>query len=137
MKQKYKELTEELVKNKIKPSYHRIRILGYLYENNNHLTVDKIFLDLKHELPTLSKTTVYNTLKLFINAGIVRQVTSGEKEAQYEIFKDNHGHFKCTVCKKIYDFDLGNKDYPENELEGFMINDKAVYFTGICKGCLK
>ncbi len=49
----------------IKPSYQRIKIYEYIFNNNIHPTVDNIYKKLLKEIPTLSKTTVYNTLKLF------------------------------------------------------------------------
>ena len=57
---------EYLKAHEIKPSYQRIKIFQYLVENKNHPTVDMIYKALCTEIPTLSKTTVYNTLNLFI-----------------------------------------------------------------------
>ena len=50
----------------IRPSLQRIRILEYLIKNRNHPTVEMIYNELLCEMPTLSKTTIYNTLKLFV-----------------------------------------------------------------------
>ena len=58
-----------LLSHKIKPSMQRIAIMDYLFEHKVHPTVDKIFNDLYPQIPTLSKTTVYNTLKLFAYQG--------------------------------------------------------------------
>ena len=55
-----------LKKHDIKPSYQRMKIFQYLLDNHNHPTVDTIYKALCTEIPTLSKTTVYNTLNLFI-----------------------------------------------------------------------
>ena len=49
----------------IKPSFQRILILKYLIEMKNHPSVEIIFKHLMNDIPTLSKTTVYNTLNLF------------------------------------------------------------------------
>ena len=48
----------------ISPSYQRKRIFEYMYENRNHPNVNQIYEALVKEIPTLSKTTVYNTLNL-------------------------------------------------------------------------
>ena len=50
----------------IKPSYQRMKIFQYLLDNHVHPTVDTIYKALCPEIPTLSKTTVYNTLNLFV-----------------------------------------------------------------------
>ena len=55
-----------LKEHNIKPSYQRMKIFQYLLDNHNHPTVDTIYKALCTEIPTLSKTTVYNTLNLFI-----------------------------------------------------------------------
>ena len=60
---------ETLSNHNIKPSLQRIAVYSYLIEKKNHPTVDMIYSDLHPTMPTLSKTTVYNTLKLFIENG--------------------------------------------------------------------
>jgi Fur family peroxide stress response transcriptional regulator len=45
---------------------------------------------------TLSKTTVYNSLKLFLKRGIVQELTIEEKEVRYDADTRPHAHFKCT-----------------------------------------
>lgn len=62
---KIENITEYLIKNNIRPSFQRIKILEYLANNNNHPTADEIFKDVVKEIPMLSKTTVYSTLTLF------------------------------------------------------------------------
>ena len=57
---------EYLKENGIKPSYQRMKIYEFLLQNRIHPTVDTIYRALNKEIPTLSKTTVYNTLNLFI-----------------------------------------------------------------------
>ena len=71
--------TQELIANilrdkEITPSYTRIKIYDYLSKDKIHPTVDEIFIDLSGVFPTLSKTTVYNTLKLFVEKKLVREV---------------------------------------------------------------
>ena len=51
---------EYLKKNGIKPSVQRMKIFQYLLDHHTHPTVDDIFQNLSPEMPTLSKTTVYN-----------------------------------------------------------------------------
>jgi Fur family transcriptional regulator, peroxide stress response regulator len=57
--------TSEFLKNhSIRPSYQRIRIYDYLTSMRNHPTIDMIYSSLIREIPSLSKTTIYNTLRL-------------------------------------------------------------------------
>ncbi|HPK44931.1 MAG TPA: transcriptional repressor, partial [Spirochaetota bacterium] len=54
----------------ISPSYQRLKILEYLDQNRSHPTVDEIYSALLPLIPTLSKTTVYNTVSLFVQQGL-------------------------------------------------------------------
>ena len=61
-----KEMSQFLSEKGIKPSYQRVKILERLLADKSHPTVSDIYLDLVDEIPSLSKTTVYNTLNIFI-----------------------------------------------------------------------
>lgn len=125
-----------LLKHNIKPSYPRIRIMEYLVSKRNHPTVDEIYNELVKEIPTLSKTTVYNTLKLFMDANVARIVTIEENETRYDADVSNHGHFKCEECGTIYDFGIPIDSIAAEGLNGFKVREKDVYYKGICPGCL-
>lgn len=126
---------EYLKANGIKPSYQRIKIFQYLVEKRNHPTVDMIYKALCPEIPTLSKTTVYNTLNLFIEKKIVNMIVIEENETRYDSLMSIHGHFKCEKCGKIFDIDIDKKVLSEKALEDFQINEQHYYFKGICKEC--
>ena len=136
MKYRIQGLTEKLLNRNIKPSYQRIRILEYLDNHRIHPTVDRIFIDLQKEIPTLSKTTIYNTLNIFMDAGLVRVITIEDNETRYDIDTSDHGHFKCDECGEIYDFQINIEDIKPIGLSNFKITDKSVYFRGVCESCL-
>jgi len=127
---------QQLLQHQIKPSYPRIRILEYLLTTKNHPTVEQIYKGLLKELPTLSKTTVYNTLNLFVHANIVRVVTIEDNETRYDADVSQHGHFKCLCCGGIYDFYFSSDDIKTADLNDFQITTKDVYYKGICPKCL-
>jgi len=136
LNQKIDNLVKTLVEKNIKPSYQRIKILEYLITKRNHPTVDKIFNDLIKEIPTLSKATVYNTLDLFKKANLAIVVTIENNKTRYDAKVVSHGHFKCENCGNIYDFDVNIDNLPVDSLEHFKINEKNVYFKGVCPKCL-
>lgn len=136
MDKRYKELGEKLSKANIRPSHQRIVILDYLESNQCHPTVDHIFNDIKLKLPTLSKSTVYNILNLFVDSGILKTVVGEEHEARYDIVIKSHGHFKCNICNLLYNFDIDMERLPACGLEDFLVIDKNIYFKGICPKCL-
>ncbi|ATW28610.1 transcriptional repressor [Candidatus Formimonas warabiya] len=128
-------MSHELIRRKIRPSHQRIKILDYLMNQRCHPTVDQIFHDLHQEIPTLSKSTVYNTLNAFLEAQLIRVITIEDHETRYDIAMKNHGHFKCDSCGSIYDFTINIDDFATGELNGFQITDKNIYFKGICPRC--
>ena len=136
MNQKIDNLSKILIEKNIKPSYQRIKILQYINENINHPTVDTIFNSLIKEIPTLSKATVYNTLELFKSTNLAKVITIEDNETRYDSKVHSHGHFKCESCGIIYDFEADIDNLAVNSLEFFKINDKNVYFKGICPKCL-
>lgn len=137
MKPSFENLSDELLKKEIRPSFQRIKVLEYLITQLCHPTVDQIFNDLVKEVPTLSKATIYNTLNLLIKAKLARVVTIEDNETRYDIKMSNHGHFKCELCGTIFDFKVNIDNFMTEELSEFKINEKNVYFKGICPICLK
>ena len=126
---------EYLKAHEIKPSYQRIKIFQYLVENKNHPTVDMIYKALCTEIPTLSKTTVYNTLNLFIEKKIVNVIVIEENETRYDSVMAVHGHFKCEKCGRIFDVNINKGAIEEKALKDFKIKEQHYYFKGICKDC--
>jgi len=110
-----------LQENEIRPSLTRIHILAYLLTNPVHPTVEQIYQALLPQIPTLSKTTVYNTLDLFLAKKLVKPVGVEYKEKHYDANTQNHGHFFCRVCEKIFDFDTHYIETETPELKGFQI----------------
>ncbi len=131
------DLRNILKEKGIQPSYHRLKILKYLMENKVHPTVDMIYRGLSAEIPTLSKTTIYNTLNLFAEKGLVAVLTIGERETRYDINVQPHAHFKCESCGRVYDLWDVKLDVSGAVPEGFEISRVELYIKGICANCRK
>lgn len=121
----------------IKPSFQRIKIFDFVNKSTSHPSVDDIYKGLVDKIPTLSKTTVYNTLNLFVQHNIVSAISIEESEMRYDINDNGHGHFKCLECNKIYDIDMDMSFKSEDNLNGYDIHNVSLYFRGICKKCSK
>lgn len=119
----------------IRPSYPRLRIYEYLSSRRNHPTVEMIYGELHKDIPTLSKTTVYNTLHLFAEKGIAKVINIEDGEARYDVDVKLHGHFKCGSCGEVYDFHIG-EIIIDKGIEGFQVDKREVYYYGICEDCL-
>lgn len=119
----------------IKASMARIKIYEYLYNNRTHPNVDTIYNDLVKDLPTLSRTTVYNTLKVFEEYDIVNSLSLNKNEMIYDLNDFNHSHFKCIKCGNVYDIHLEDINFDNLNKQGFKVTNKSVYVTGICPSC--
>ncbi|HHW56842.1 Fur family transcriptional regulator [Thermoanaerobacter uzonensis] len=129
------ELRDYLKRHDIKPSTIRIKVLEYLLNNRIHPTADDIYQSLINDIPTLSKTSVYNTLELFMKKGVVNALSLKEKELRYDINTYFHGHFRCEICGNVYDFPVSEKIIAVEELKGFVIRNVDINVYGICKKC--
>lgn len=132
----FENLKNKLKENNIRLSHQRLKILEYIYDNLNHPTVDEIYNDLHEEIPTLSKTTIYNTLNTLVDVNLVKVLNIENNETRYDPTIDDHGHFKCKKCGKIFDFKLNYDSLDIEELHGFKIHKKDLYFKGICPTCV-
>lgn len=124
-----------LEKRGIQPSFQRIKIFEYLIKHRGHPTVETIYRDLVKEIPTLSKTTVYNTLNLFVEKGLAHTITIEGTEIRYEVATEPHAHFKCLKCGKIYDVFPNFNLYKLDEIEGHKVTELHLYIKGTCKEC--
>ncbi len=132
----YDFLSDALKEKNIRLSYRRMRVVEYLCRSMDHPPAERIYDGLRGELPPLSKTTVYNTLHLLAEEGLVRVINIEDNETRYDIVTEDHGHFKCGVCGGIFNFGINPELLVADGLEGFKIVDKNVYFKGICPKCL-
>ncbi len=120
--------------NGVKPSALRMEIYSYLDANRTHPTVDEIYTGLAAKYPTLSKTTVYNTVKILAQSGIIKAISIEGFRTRYDADTQFHGHFLCRKCGKVYDVNLPDcPDFPES---GYEVDEKDVYYSGSCKDCL-
>ena len=128
-------LTELMTAIGVKPSALRLQIYDYLDTHRTHPTVEEIFSSLSEKYPTLSKTTVYNTVKLLAENDIIKAIAIEGFRTRYDANAAFHAHFLCRKCGMVYDiFDVKEPNFPEN---GFTAETTDVYYSGSCKNCLK
>lgn len=138
MNAKYQEI---LKKAGIRPSIQRMAIYAYLYEHPTHPDVETVYNELFPIYPTLSKTTVYNTLKLFEENNIVQAIKIEDDKIRFDAEMRNHLHFKCTTCGHIYDFfekDSSNSSFEACKAavpKDFILSKMQSYMWGTCKEC--
>ena len=93
---------DRLIEHNIKPSMQRIAIMEFLMEHPIHPSADDIYMALSPSMPTLSKTTVYNTLKLFSEQGAALMLTIDEKNTNFDADTSMHSHFLCRKDVSVF-----------------------------------
>ena len=121
----------------VKPSVQRLAIMDYLLTHRTHPSIDEIYLALCDDIPTLSKTTVYNTLKLFVEHGAAQMLTIDERNVCYDGDITLHAHFLCKHCNKIFDLPAPVEDEQIGKMKdnGFQVEEQHYYYKGICPSC--
>lgn len=116
-RQVFDKLKAYLTNKGLKPTHQRNAILEYLLAARVHLTLEDIFAALKKKDPTLGKTTVFRTLKLLENAGIVDRVMEAEGRPHFEVKanRPHHDHAICIDCGAIHEFHSENMERRQNE----------------------
>lgn len=117
-------------------------ILDYLITHHNHPSVDTIREGIESKLPNLSIATIYNTLKLLVDKGLVIELPNNDGGIRYDFFGFPHYHAICENCGKI--IDIFDDEYPDivNHVRettkaktGFLITGTQLEVSGICPDC--
>ena len=128
--------TQHLVKNVIRPSVQRVAIMDYLLTHRTHPTVDTIYHDLLPQIPTLSRTTVYNTLQLLESHKAVLALTIDPHTVHYDGDVTPHAHFQCRQCGCIIDIPIEEViNRPAVLSRKFKVEDVQLNFIGVCDKC--
>jgi Fur family ferric uptake transcriptional regulator/Fur family peroxide stress response transcriptional regulator len=128
--------TERLQQFGIKPSLQRIAIMQYLMEHLTHPNVDTVYNALHPAAPTLSKTTVYNTLKLFAGQGAILEINTDDRHVRYDADITPHAHFRCRQCGCLADLPACDVELTgEKQINGYRITESQLYYKGYCPEC--
>ncbi|WP_134699860.1 Fur family transcriptional regulator [Ammoniphilus sp. YIM 78166] len=122
----------------IRMTPQRYAILSFLMDTLSHPTADEIYKELEPQFPSMSVATVYNNLKVFKDAGLVRELTYGDSSSRFDGNTEDHYHCICTSCGKIVDFDYEPLADLEKEAQlstGFTIATHRLEFYGTCGAC--
>ena len=133
----FEEYVKLLKENSIKITPQRLEILKYLDRNRTHPTVEQIYNSLKVKNPSLSKTTVYNSVETLRDHGTIQSITISGSELRYDFKQGMHHHFLCKKCGNIIDIDIECPNLGKMLESGHKVEEVHGYFKGICKKCLK
>jgi Fur family peroxide stress response transcriptional regulator len=132
-----KSSKELLISKGVKPTFQRLKIYKYLHDNKKHPTVDEIYRVLVKDIPTMSKTTVYNTLNMLVKKGLISAVNITGTEVRFDGEMTGHHHFLCEKCGRVIDIAIECPVCNEKEIQGHKITELHGYFKGVCGSCRK
>lgn len=138
MESRVHQAVDQLKSGGVRMTPQRYAILEYLLETDMHPTADEIFRSLSPQYPSLSVATVYNNLKLFVEAGLVRELTYGDSSSRFDADLSDHYHAICTKCGKIVDFEhppVKAVEEAAREMTGFQVHGHRMEIYGICPEC--
>ena len=127
----------------------REEICRVLSQTDEHLSAEEIYMKVHKVYPSVGLTTVYRTLELLVDMGLVSRFVFGDGKARYELAigpkgQRHHHHLVCTKCGRVVDY----SDFVDEEKElldktekmlskryNFKILSHQIHFYGLCDKC--
>ncbi len=120
----------------LRMTQQRWRIVGALVESMEHFTVAGLFDHVREKHPRVGYSTVYRTLRLLSEAGLVRQHSFGDGLTRYELaLSDHHDHLICTKCGTVLEFRDPVIDVHREQVadaRGFRMKSHKHELYGVC-----
>jgi Fe2+ or Zn2+ uptake regulation protein len=116
----------------------RLAILREVRRTGGHQTAAEIYETVRIEHPGISFGTVYRTLHLLAEQGLVLEFPFGDQASRFDARTDRHDHVRCTICGQLVDVDVPTAllaHHVAAEQTGFIIDGHQTIFTGICPTC--
>ena len=119
-------------------THPRLVVYRHLRTHQGHFAAERVHRDLVAEHPSLSPATVYATLDLLADLGLVRRMSTLRGVALYDTRTDDHQHLLCHECGAITDLDArvatGGARAAAAE-RGFQVEHATLQLTGLCAAC--
>jgi len=115
-------------------------ILDVFLATHEHLSVEELYLKVRASHPGIGQATVYRTLKLFVEAGLAREMTFADGQTRYEhqLAGEHHDHLICTRCNAVIEFEDDTIERLQQEIalrHGFLLTSHKMQLCGLCPAC--
>jgi Fur family iron response transcriptional regulator len=126
-----KDLIRRLAASGIQPTPQRIAVAQYVLDTTNHPTADEVWMNVRERCPTLSRATVYNTLNLFSEKGLLRTLSLKEGVSVFDPLVAPHHHFIDDDTGKVIDIPWDAVTVTgEESLKGLEVREYQVVLRG-------
>jgi len=131
-------LVEKLRVRRLAVTPQRLAVLAALQDLPDHPTAERIYQEVRRQIPAISFNTVYKTLEVFCHKGLVTKVNPLHEIAHYDKTTEAHAHLICRVCRRI--IDLAWEAPPLTSLtpemlHGFLPEQQRLTVWGLCPAC--
>jgi Fur family ferric uptake transcriptional regulator len=132
-------LREHVLRNKLKSSTRRELILETLASIGRHVTAEELLRDVRTRDPRIGAATVYRTLRVLQDSGIVAERHFEGGASRFELLgDDHHDHLICTVCGTIVEFEDEVIEHEQKRVAssyGFELLMHRHELYGVCPAC--
>ncbi len=116
----------------------RAVILAEVEGADGHLTAGDLFERVRRQYPTIAYGTVYRTLHLLAEHGLIQELTFADQASRFDKRVDRHDHVHCLTCGVIMDVDVPvalMASHVAEEQSGFTVTSHHTVFAGTCPAC--
>jgi Fe2+ or Zn2+ uptake regulation protein len=125
------ETVRRLGEHGIQPSAQRVAVADYVLHTDEHPSADQVFSRVRRTFPMVSRATVYNTLNLFVQRGLLRELVLAEGRVVFDPKTDAHHHFIDEATGRIHDIPWqAVKVSKIDRLEGYDVSEYQVVIRG-------
>lgn len=135
-------LNEHIKESGLRPSSQRNAILSIMGNEKKHCTVEELHEIAKQSNSGIGIATIYRNIRLFCEAGIVREIHLINDVTRYEVITDNnhHDHLICVNCGAFVEIASDIIEKEQSRIarnNGFELTNHNLILYGICKECSK
>lgn len=112
-------------------------LLVRIVDRNPHLDAAEIYRIAKTRQPRIGLATVYRTLNLLDDLGVIRSSELGEDHRHYEVMDEEHVHLVCSDCGRILDIPAPKPLHALAAANGFRVEQTRLEMIGYCASCAK